>query len=167
MEQVKIKTAAKQYLTFNLEDVEYAVEVSRVREVLEMSDITKLVGKTDFVRGVINLRGSVIPVMDLKLKFNMNKTEKTINTCIIVLEVEFNNETIVIGILSDSVQEVVEISTEDIEPPPRIGTAIDVDFIKGMGKKDEKFILIIDINSIFSETELSSLSIDSDDKDET
>ncbi len=167
MEQVKIKTAAKQYLTFNLEDVEYAVEVSRVREVLEMSDITKLVGKTDFVRGVINLRGSVIPVMDLKLKFNMNKTEKTINTCIIVLEVEFNNETIVIGILSDSVQEVVEISTEDIEPPPRIGTAIDVDFIKGMGKKNEKFIIIVDLNMIFSDTELSSVSTVSDDDEET
>jgi purine-binding chemotaxis protein CheW len=166
MEQVKTRKELKQYLTFNLKDVEYAVDVSRVREVLEFSDITKLVGRVDFVRGVINLRGSVIPVMDLKLKFNMDKTEKTIDTCIIVLEVEYNSEIIVVGIMSDSVQEVVDISVDDIEPPPSIGTAIDVDFIKGMGKKDDKFIIIIDINKIFSESELSSLKTVSDKQEE-
>ena len=157
MEQVKTMTALKQYLTFNLEDVEYAVDVYRVREVLELSDITKLVGRDVFVRGVINLRGSVIPVIDLKLKFNMNKTEKTIDTCIIVLEVEYNSETIVVGILSDSVQEVIDISTDDIEPAPKIGTAIDSDFIKGMGKRNEEFIVLLDIDRIFSENELSAL----------
>lgn len=152
-----IKTKVQQYLTFNLEDVEYAVDVSVVREVLESTDITKLVGRNEFVRGVINLRGNVIPVMDLKLKFGMNKTEKTINTCIIVLDVEYGGETIVVGILSDSVQEVIDIMPEDIEPPPGIGSSIDVDFISGIGKKDEKFIVIIDINRIFSEIELMAV----------
>ena len=82
---------------------------------------------------------------------------KTIDTCIIVLEVEFNDETVVVGILSDAVQEVIDIKPEDIEPPPTIGTAIDVDFISGMGKKHDNFIVIVDISRIFSEKELSNL----------
>ena len=152
MEQVITKI--RQYLTFNLEDVEYAIDVSKVREVLELSSITKLVGRDDYMSGVINLRGNVVPVMDLRLKFNMTKTEKTIDTCIIVLEVVMDDETVVIGILADSVQEVVDLDSDHIEPAPKIGTAIDSDFIKGMGKRDEKFMVLIDIDKIFSKNEL-------------
>lgn len=103
---------------------------------------------------IIILTGSVIPVMDMRLKFNMTKTEKTIDTCIIVLEVMLNNESIVIGILADSVQEGVDLDSEHIEPPPKIGTAIDVDFVKGMGNRGEEFIVILDIDRIFTENEL-------------
>lgn len=161
MEHVKTKIAVKQYLTFGLEDVEYAVDVGVVREVLEFTKITKLTGRSDYIRGIINLRGSVIPVIDLKLKFNMPKTEKSIDTCIIVLEVEYNNETIVIGVLTDFVKEVININVEDIEPPPAIGTAIDVAFIEGMGKKDDEFIVIINIDKIFSQSELDTINISS------
>ncbi len=154
MEQVLTKI--RQYLTFNLDDVEYAIDVSKVREVLEfeLSTITKLVGRDDYISGVINLRGSVVPVMDLRLKFNMTKTEKTIDTCIIVLEVMLDNETVVIGILADSVEEVVDLDSDHIEPAPKIGTAIDSDFIKGMGKRNEEFIVLLDIDKIFSEHDL-------------
>ena len=115
--------------------------------------------------GVINLRGSVIPVMDMRLKFNMTKTKKTIDTCIIVLEVELDNEIVVIGILSDSVKEVVDLDSDHIEPAPKIGTVIDSDFIKGMGKRDEEFIILLDIDRIFSENELSALkSINEEEK---
>jgi len=152
MEQVISKI--KQYLTFNLEDVEYAIDVSQVREILELSTITKLVGSDNSMSGVINLRGGVVPVIDLRLKFNMTKTEKTIDTCIIVLEVMLNNENIVLGILADSVQEVVNLDSDNIEPPPRIGTAVDAEFIKGMGKRDGEFIILLDIDRIFTENEL-------------
>ena len=154
MEQVLTKI--KQYLTFKLDDVEYAIDVSKVREVLEfeLSTITKLVGRDNYISGVINLRGNVVPVMDLRLKFNMTKTEKTIDTCIIVLEVELGSEIVVIGILSDSVKEVVDLDSDHIKPAPKIGTAIDTDFIKGMGKRNEEFIVLLDIDRIFTENEL-------------
>ena len=155
----KVLTKIRQYLTFKLEDVEYAIDVSKVREVLEfeLSTVTKLVGRDGYISGVINLRGNVVPVMDLRLKFNMTKTEKSIDTCIIVLEVELDNEIVVIGILSDSVQEVIDLDSDHIEPAPKIGTAIDTDFIKGMGKRNEEFIVLLDIDRIFSENELSAL----------
>ena len=139
------------YLTFTLGQEEFAVDVSKVREVLEFTKITKVPKTPDFMRGVINLRGSVVPVVDLKMKFGMEKTEQTINTCIVVMEVTIGDKATILGGLTDAVQEVVELEPEQIEAAPKIGTSLDTDFISGMGKRNEEFIIILDIDKVFSE----------------
>ena len=144
-----------QYLTFKLEDEVFALDISKVREVLDFTTITKVPRTPEFMRGVINLRGSVVPVVDLRLKFGMSKTEKTLNTCIIITEVMVDGETTILGTLADSVQEVMNLEPDHIEPAPKIGTKLNVDFIKGMGKQGEHFTIIIDINKIFSTEELA------------
>jgi purine-binding chemotaxis protein CheW len=106
------------------------------------------------MRGVINLRGSVVPVVDLRLKFGMSRTERTVNTCVIIVEVTVEGETTVLGALADSVQEVIELGPNHIEPAPKIGTKLNTDFIRGMGKQDERFIIILDIDKVFSVDEL-------------
>lgn len=144
----------KQYLTFKLSDEIFGVDVAQVREILDYVKITKVPQTPDFMCGVINLRGSVVPVVDMNLKFGMNLTERTVNTCIIVVEVKLGDETAVLGALVDSVQEVFEIEPQNIEPAPRIGTKLNTEFIKGMGKREEKFIIILDIDKVFSSEEL-------------
>jgi purine-binding chemotaxis protein CheW len=146
-----------QYLTFNLADEIFAVDVGRVREILEITSITKVPQTPDFMRGVINLRGSVVPVIDMRLKFGMTETERTVNTCIIVVEVTMDGETIVLGSLADSVQEVIEMEPDHIEEAPHIGTHLNTEFIRGMGKHDGRFVMILDIDKIFSEQELDSV----------
>ena len=147
-----------QYLTFNLADEVFAVDVGRVREILEITSITKVPQTPDFMRGVINLRGSVVPVIDMRLKFGMTETERTVNTCIIVVEVTMDGETVVIGSLADSVQEVIEMESAQIEAAPHIGTQLNTDFIKGMGKHDGRFVMILDIDRIFSAHELDAVT---------
>jgi len=144
-----------QYLSFTLGDEVFALDISKVREVMDFTTVTKVPGTPEFMRGVINLRGSVVPVVDLRLKFGMSKTEKTVNTCIIIAEVPLDGDTTVIGALADSVQEVFELKTDQMEPPPRIGRRLDTEFIKGMGKCDEQFIIILDIDRVFSSGELT------------
>lgn len=146
---------ATQYLTFRLDDEVFALDISRVREVLDVTTVTKVPRTPEFMRGVINLRGSVVPVVDMRLKFGMSRTEQTVNTCIIIVEVALKGETLVLGALADSVQEVVEMEPGQIEPPPRIGTRLSTEFIKGMGKRDDEFIIILEIDRIFSTDELS------------
>lgn len=144
----------KTYLTFRLEDEIFAVDVHNVHEVLEFSTVTKIPGVPDFIRGIINLRGRVVPVVDLRLKFSMSKTEKTRNTCIIVLDVGTGENTTVIGALADSVREVFEFEPGQIEPPPRIGSMSRTDFIQGIGKRQEQFIIILNISRVFSSDEV-------------
>lgn len=148
-------TETTQYLTFKLEDEVFAVDISKVREVLDFTTVTKVPRTPDFMRGVINLRGNVVPVVDMRLKFGMSKTEKTVNTCIIIVEISLEGESTVLGALADSVQEVIDLEPQQIEPAPRIGTRVKTDFIKGMGKKDDHFIMILDIDRVFSADELS------------
>jgi len=143
------------YLTFELEKELFAVDVSKVREVLDFSKITKIPHTPEYMKGVINLRGSVVPVIDLRLKFGMPETETTIDTCIIVLEIDMENETIIIGALADSVQEVFELEPEQIEPAPKLGTRFNSDFLVGIGKKEELFIMILNIDKVFSSAELA------------
>lgn len=150
-------TETVQYLTFNLSDEVFALDVAKVREILEITNITKVPQTPDFMRGVINLRGSVVPVIDMRLKFGMSATEQTVNTCIIVVEVNMDGDTVVLGALADSVQEVVEMEPESIEAAPHIGTKLNTDFIKGMGKIDDHFVMILDIDMVFSSDELSEL----------
>ena len=144
-----------QYLTFKLGEEIFAVDVAQVREILDFTTVTKIPQTPDFMRGVINLRGSVVPVVDMRLKFGMAKTEKSVNTCIVVVEVNLDNETLIIGALADSVQEVIELESGQIEPPPKIGSRLKVEFLKGMGKRDETFIMILDIDKVFSAAEIA------------
>ncbi|MBC8017016.1 MAG: chemotaxis protein CheW [Verrucomicrobia bacterium] len=147
-----------QYLTFTLVDEVFAVDVARVREILEITNITKVPQVPDFMRGVINLRGCVVPVIDLRLKFGMPETAQTVNTCIIVVEVMMDGESIVLGALADSVQEVIEMEPSQIEAAPHIGTHLNTNFIKGMGKHEGRFVMILDIDKVFSGAELESLT---------
>ena len=147
-------TETVQYLTFTLADEIFAFDVAKVREILELVSITKVPQTPDFMRGVINLRGSVVPVIDLRLNFGMQCTEQTVNTCIIVVEVNLQGESIVLGVLADSVQEVVEMEPDHIEPPPQLGTKLNTKFIKGMGKVENNFVMILDIDKVFSSDEL-------------
>jgi purine-binding chemotaxis protein CheW len=144
-----------QYLTFKLEDEVFAVDISKVREVLDFTTVTKVPRTPEFMRGVINLRGSVVPVVDLRLKFGLAKTEKTVNTCIIITEVSVDNETAVLGVLADSVQEVMDLEPGQIEPAPKIGTRLKTEFIKGMGKQNENFIILLDIDKVFSSEDIT------------
>ena len=148
-------TETRQYLTFKLGNEVFAIDVAKVREVLDLTPITAIPRTPAFMAGVINLRGSVVPVVDLRLCFEMPKTESTRNTCIVVVEVLLDNESTVIGVLADSVEEVIDLEPDQIEPAPKIGTQIRTDFIKGMGKRDTQFIMILDIDRIFTAEEFA------------
>jgi len=150
-------TETRQYLTFKLAEETFAIDVAKVREVLDFTTITKVPRTPDFMSGVINLRGNVVPVVDLRLCFEMSKTEKTVNTCIVVVEVILEGESTIIGALADSVEEVIDLEPEQIEPAPKIGTQIRTDFIKGMGKRDAQFLMILDIDRVFSAEELAAV----------
>ena len=138
----------QEYLTFKMADEIYAINVGSIKEVLGVPRITRVPRMPDYMTGVINLRGSVIPVIDLRLKFGMGSTPVTEETDNMFEDEE--DEKIVIGIFSDSVQKVVTIASTEIEPPPRIGMAIDTDFIAGMGRVDDAFVIILDINKALS-----------------
>ena len=127
-----------QYLSFKLGEGVFALDIGKVREVLDFTTVTKVPRTPAFMCGVINLRGSVVPVVDLRLKFGMSRTEKTVNTCVIIVEVTLDGETTVLGALADSVQEVLDLGPDHIEPAPKIGTRLNTEFIKGMGKRDNK-----------------------------
>jgi len=142
------------FLTFNLDDELFAVDVAKVREVLDYTNITKIPRTPEYMRGVINLRGSVVPVIDLRLKFGLSLTERKRNTCIIVLEVQSESDTLILGALADSVQEVFEFEDGQIEPSPKFGTKLKTDFLKAMGKRNDKFIMILDSDKVFSSDEL-------------
>ena len=144
-----------QYLTFKLEKEIFALDISKVLETLDSAKITKVRRTPEFMRGVINLRGNVVPVVDMRLKFGITKTENTVNTCIIIVEINLDGETTVLGALADAVQEVIELGTGQIEPAPKIGTRLKTDFIQGMGKRDEGSIIILDIDRVFSADELA------------
>src|SRR5512143_4065034 len=144
VETATATATATQYLTFRLAEEVYALDIGKVREVLDFTTATKVPRTPDFMRGVINLRGSVVPVVDLRLKFGMSATEKTVNTCVIITEVTVDNDTTVLGALADSVQEVIDLAPADISPAPKIGTRLRTEFIRGMGKRDDKFIIILD-----------------------
>ncbi|WP_305043378.1 chemotaxis protein CheW [Geoalkalibacter sp.] len=147
-----------QYLTFKLDREIFALGIAKVREVLDYTAITRVPKTPDFMRGVINVRGGVVPVVDLRVKFGMAPTPQTVNTCIIIVEINLEGETTVLGALADQVEEVLDLDPAQIEPAPRIGTRLRTEFIKGMGKRDEQFIIILDIDRVFSGEELASVA---------
>jgi purine-binding chemotaxis protein CheW len=156
---VETITETRQYLSFKLDEEEFALDISKVREVLDFTKITKVPQTPDFMKGVINLRGSVVPVVDLNRKFGIKDTEKTVNTRIIIGEISIEGDETVLGVLADSVHEVMDIEPENIEPAPRIGTRLNTDFIKGMGRRDEEFVMILDIDKVFSSDDLSMVNL--------
>ena len=152
---MSVELEATQYLTFLLDEEVFAVDVAKVREILEIHAITKVPQVPEFMKGVINLRGCVVPVIDLHIRFGMQEAAQTVNTCIIVVEVELNGDSIVLGALADCVQEVIEMESSQIEAVPHIGTHIKTEFIKGMGKNNGRFVMILDIDEVFSDKELA------------
>jgi purine-binding chemotaxis protein CheW len=152
-------TETAQYLTFKLDNEVFALDVATVREVLDFTTVTKIPRTPEFMRGVINLRGSVVPVVDLRLAFGMPATEKTVNTCIIVMEVRLEGDTTIIGALADSVEEVIDLEPEQIEAAPKLGASIKTDFIRGMGKRESNFLMILDIDRVFSADQLLGMRL--------
>jgi len=150
-------TETRQYMTFKLGDELFAIDVAQVREVLEVSLITKVPTAPPHLRGVVNVRGQATPVVDLRLRFGLPSSAATVNTRIIVLELQFDGEATVLGGIADSVHEVIELEPANIDPPPRIAMRWRADFIHGMGKRGEDFIIILDVNAVFSWEELAMI----------
>lgn len=144
-----------QFLTFTLGKEIFALDIGTVREVLELTSITKIPRTPEFMRGVINLRGHAVPVVDMRLKLGMSRGADTVDTCIIIVELKYEGEMTVMGALVDSVREVFEMPPDSIEPAPKMGAAVKAEYIRGMGRQNDNFIIILDISKVFSAEELS------------
>jgi purine-binding chemotaxis protein CheW len=145
----------QQYLTFMLGGEVFAIGILHIKEIIEFGQLTTVPMMPSFIRGVINLRGAVVPVVDLASRFGGKPGEVTRRSCIVILEMEAGDETQVIGVVVDAVNEVLEIAGADIEPPPSFGTKIRTDFIAGMGKVRERFIIILNVNKVLSTEEMA------------
>jgi purine-binding chemotaxis protein CheW len=145
------------YLTFKLASEEYGLEIMKVREIIGIMDITKLPRTPDFVKGVINLRGKVIPVVDLRLKFGLEEIDYTDKTCIIVVEIGGNGDTYQMGIIVDAVSEVMNVSIDELEPTPRFGVTLDTEYILGMAKGKDSVRTLLDIDKVLGAEELAAI----------
>ena len=143
----------RQFLSFTLDQVDYAVGILQVREILQYEPVTRVPSVPRSVRGVINLRGSVVPVVDLSLRFGLPETPVSRRTCILIVEASLDGEPTVLGVLADSVSEVLELGDADVEPPPAFGTRVKLDYLTGMGKVDGRFVLLIDLDRVLSADE--------------
>ena len=150
------------YLTFGIGSEEFGVQILKVREIIGLMDITAVPQMPHYVRGVINLRGKVIPVMSLRLKFGLPEVENTEQTCVIVVDVGRD-----VGIIVDRVSEVADIPGSSIEPPPKIGHGANTQFILGMGKVNEQVKILLDINAVLDNSELANFGEFEDSSDET
>ncbi|MFW6389360.1 MAG: chemotaxis protein CheW [Marinilabiliaceae bacterium] len=151
------KKKINSYLSFKLGEEIFALHVSKVQKILEMTEITEVPRSPSYMKGVINLRGSVLPVIDMRVKFGMPPVERTKTTCILVVESEIKEEKIKVGLLVDAVQAVQKINDEDILPPPSIGSKFRSEFISGMTRVNEKFFMILDIDLVLSTDDLVSI----------
>jgi len=155
------------YLTFALGREEYGLEILKVREIIGYMDITSVPQTPDYVKGVINLRGQVIPVVELRAKFGMELVETTEQTCIIVVEISHGDRQISTGIVVDRVSEVLDIAGDSIEPAPEFGTGVDTDFILGMGKigdgERDLVKILLDIDKVLSSNEIANIVHNSED----
>lgn len=147
----------KQYLTFNIGNEHYGLELSQTREIIEYSGITEVPLMPNFLRGVINLRGDVVPVIDLAVRLGRKPIEVQKRTCIIVVELQNNEQNHVLGLLADAVSEVIEMDDDNIEDAPSFGANIRADFIQGIAKRDDEFIVLLDANNTLSIRELAHL----------
>ena len=149
-----VSTEQTQYLTFHVAGEEHAIGILRVTEIIEYSTMTKVPGAPAWIRGVINLRGRVVPVVDLAVKFGLPETTITNRTCIVIVEIALDGEQTVMGIMTDSVNQVVDFPQGSIEEPPPFGTKMKVEYLRGVGKTGNKFALILDIDRVLSATEI-------------
>ena len=159
MEQHIKDLGSLQYVTFSLGEDLFGVEVTRAREILSATPVTTIPQTPEYLLGVINLRGQVVPVVDMRLKLGLSAKQETEDTCIIVVEVHVDGEEIIVGALADAVREVLEIRSDQIEPPPRLGTRLKTEFINGMGKIDEQFMILLNIDKVFNSDELALVQV--------
>lgn len=151
------ESTINQYLTFSLDDGLYAVSIDSVREVLEYTKITSLPRAADYMKGIIKLRGQGVPVIDLGIKFGMTETPIGKDTAIIVMDVESDDGTVIVGALADTVHEVIDIASDKIEPAPRLETNLAAEFIRGVSGMDDGFVVILDIGRVFNSDEVEML----------
>ncbi len=156
--KVKEETVQQQYLTFFLEDEEYAVNIQRVKEIIEYTTVTKVPKVPQWIRGVINLRGNVVPVVDLAVRFGLEERPITKTTCIVIVEVQQDSERTVMGVIADAVNQVIDLAPKDIEEPPAFGTRVRLEYLFGMGKLGKKFALILNVDTVLSTAELLTVS---------
>lgn len=150
---------AGKYMTFKLAEEVYGLEILKVREIIGLMDITRVPRSADFIRGVINLRGKVIPVIDLRLKFNMDACQATDQTVIIVVQCQVGPRNLTMGILVDQVLEVLSIEAAAIEPPPQLGEgAVESQFILGVGKAGERVIFLLDIGKVLGREDAAAVA---------
>lgn len=153
-----VAAAPQQYLTFTLGGEMFAVAILNVKEIIEFGSLTEIPMTPPFIRGVINLRGAVVPVIDLACRFGGQPSAVARRTCIVIVELEEDEQKHDIGVMVDAVSEVLEIARADIEPPPAFGARIRADFISGMGKIDGKFVIILNVAKTLSASEIAMLS---------
>ncbi len=153
--------SSTQYLTFDLDGEAFATEISKVREVLEYVQITPVPRSPEYMLGVINLRGSVVPIIDLRLQFSMQAKQIDVDTCIIIVEIDIDGTQTVLGMLADSVQEVIEMRPDQLEAVPSLGTRVRFEFIEAMVKVDDRFIIVLDMQRVFAVNQLRELSAQS------
>jgi purine-binding chemotaxis protein CheW len=146
--------ANDQYLTFFLAGEEYAISILQVTDIIECGAVTRVPGTPPWIRGVHNLRGTVVPVIDLAIKFGLPATEITRRTCIVIVELRADDETLIMGVMADSVHQVVDFNSEQIQPAPAFGPRVHVDCLLGMASSNGKFVLLLDIDRIFSSDEI-------------
>lgn len=146
------------YLTFRLGEEDFGLEILKVQEIIGMQEITSIPRTPAYVKGVINLRGKVIPVMDLRLKFDMEEAEVSRKTCIIVVQVRGEMGDIIMGIVVDEVSEVLEISGREIEPAPTFGTRINTDFVLGMAKTESAVKILLDLDRVLTQQDISAIT---------
>lgn len=144
-----------QYLTFLLGDETFAFNVLKINEVMEVSQITRIPGANEVMMGVINLRGTVVPVVDLRKKLNMPEKEHTIDTSIIIVDTSYGEDKVTLGVLVDAAKKVIMLDGTQLEPPPKVGMNLRIEYITAIGKHDNNFIILLDSDKIFSEEELA------------
>jgi purine-binding chemotaxis protein CheW len=152
------KDGTERLLTLTLGDEFFAMDIYTVREILDMTDITRIPQTPDYMAGVVNVRGTAVPVIDLRLKFGMEKGERTLNTRIVIVEIRHGETVSAIGAIADSVREVLELESAKIDPPPRMGATVSTDFLKGIGKHNGRFILTLDMDKVFSSEEIIDIA---------
>lgn len=149
---------AQQYLTFSVAEEEYGVSVLVVREILEYGAVTRVPRAPSYIRGVMNLRGRVVPLVDLAVRLGMAQRPLTPRTCVVVVEMEIEGECLIMGLVVDAVSQVLAFGPADIEPPPAFGSSVDIALLDGMGRWGNRFVLLLDVDRLLSGTDAVSLS---------
>lgn len=145
-----VASGVSQFLVFGLDGELFAVEISKVREILDLTKVTRSPRTPEHMRGAINLRGTVVPVVDMRLKLGFGETKGTVETCIVICEVEVDGAQTLVGALVDSVQEVIDLDSREMVPPPHTGSRADSPVLRGLGRRDEDFVTVLDLARVLT-----------------